>query len=221
MTWSGTGTDFAALVRENSPYDMRINVYGFYDIAREIGIKFWDLDRGRYDVRIGGDTDDDGRIDGDAEVMSFTMDKRGDELRFTMPSRKLMALEVSQRETLPPVLNPLPDIAVVRDDIEFARELPSAGHGTAVSVMVHNIGGEKTGAFTVALSVVRSDSRRIIDKVRFPGLDAPRDFKPKREAIALSGFVPEGAGSIVISVDPENEIDEIFEGNNEVVVGVE
>ena len=221
VTWSDTGTDFAALVRENSPDGMRINVYGFYDSPREIGIRFWDLDRGSYEVRIGSDTDDDGRINGETNVISFTMDKRGDELRFTLPSRKLVALEVTQREAFPPVLNPLPDIAVVRDDIEFARDLPSAGHGTALSVMVHNIGGEKTGAFTVALSVIRGESRRIIDKVRFPGLGAPRDFKPKREAIALSGFVPEGAESIVVSVDPENEVDEIFEGNNEVVVGVE
>ena len=221
VSWSGTGTDFAALIRENTPTSMRINVYGFYDSDREIGVRFWDLERGVYSVKIGADADDDGKVDGDTPALTFTKDKRGDELRFTLPTRQCVAIEVAQGEKLPPLTGPLPDIAVVRDDVVFARGLPASGHGTALSVMVHNIGGEKTGSFTVTLSVSKGGARRVVDAVRFPGLDAPHDFRPKREPVALSGFVPEGADCIVITVDPGNTVDEIFEGNNEVIVKVE
>ena len=221
VTWENTGTDFAALVRANSPKGMRINVYSFYAEDRNIGIRFWDIERGEYTVRIGHDTNEDGFIDGSADEMKFVMDKRGDELRFTLPPETLLAIEVNQISEYEPLSEPLPDIACVRQDVEFARGLPKAGHGTAVSVMIHNIGGKETGPFAITLFEVVNDRRKAIDTVRFPGLDAPHDFKPRTEAVALAGFLQKDAQSIVISVDQLNEVDEIYEGNNEVEITVE
>lgn len=217
ISWADAGTNYAALVRENSPDAMRISVYSFTDAPHETGIRFWELERGTYEVRLGPDTDDDGHIDGDATTVPFTMDKRGDEVRITLPSRRLMAIEITQTGTLPPVEAPLPDMAIVPEDVEFARELPAAGHGTALSAMVHSIGGTATGAFRVSLFEERSGKRRLIDSVRFPGLDAPHGFEPKREPVALAGYVNPGAVTVIIAIDPENGVDEINEQNNEAV----
>ena len=217
ISWVDAGTDYAALVRENSSSAMRISVYNFADAPHETGIRFWELARGTYEVRLGADSDDDGRIDGEAVTVPFTMDKRGDEVRLTLPSHRLTAIEISQTASLPPVVGPLPDMAIVHEDVEFARDIPVAGHGTALSAMVHSIGGKETGAFRVSLFEERNGNRRLIDSVRFPGLDAPHDFEPKREPVALAGFVNPGAEALKIAIDPENGVDEINERNNEVV----
>jgi len=221
VSWTGSGTDFAALVRESSPKGMRINVYSFYNDGRETGIRFWDLDRGEYTVRIGGDSNDDGFIDGNANELTFVMKKRGDELIFSLPSRRLIVIEVDQTGDTAPADKPLSDIAFVRDDIEFARSLQGAGQGVAISVLIHNIGGKETGPFSVILYETRNGRRRAIDTVRFPGLEAPHDFRPRTEPVALAGFISEVSESIVICADPSHEVDEIYEGNNEVEVTLE
>ena len=40
-----------------------------------------------------------------------------------------IAIEVTQREKMPYLSGPLPDIMVVSDDLVIARGLPTAGHG--------------------------------------------------------------------------------------------
>jgi len=217
VSWVDTGSDFAALVREHSPGGLRLSVYSFYDAERNVGIRFWDLERGSYTVRMGVDSDDDGFIDGPAETGTFVMDKRGDVFRFVLPPGKLLSIEVRQDEKHPPPGSPLPDIAFTRRDVDFARGLPVPGHGTALSVLVHNIGGKHTGPFSVMLGELTAEGEyRLIDSVRFPGLEAAHDFVPKTEPIALAGYVSAKAERLVVEADPADEIDEIYEGNNRV-----
>lgn len=218
ITWTGLGSDFAALVREHTPKGMHLSIVGFHEAPRTAGIRFWDLDRGEYEFRYGPDIDDDGRVDGVPAVIPFTASKRGDGVTFILEPGKPLAVEVAQVSSLPPVDGPLSDIAFTIRDVAFARNDPTPGHGVALSVMVHNIGGRDTGPFTVTLSEIVNGNRRVIDTVIFPGLDAPLDFKPRTEPVALAGFVSANADAIVISADPENRVDEIYEGNNEVVV---
>ncbi|MHB9028489.1 MAG: hypothetical protein ACYC9O_06955, partial [Candidatus Latescibacterota bacterium] len=218
VTWKNTGSDFAALVRENSPKGLRMSVAGFYGRDKEVGVRFWDLERGEYDFRYGPDANDDGFIDNPVQVVPFTLNKRGDEVRFNLPDGKPLAVEVVQTRALPPPDGPLADIAFTRSDVEFARELPKAGRGAAVSVLVHSIGGKATGPFTITLSEEKGGQRRILDTVLFPGLEAPSDFKPKTEAATLAGFITPNAERLIITADTENRVNEVFEGNNAVVI---
>jgi len=221
ISWTNTGSDFAALVRDNSPKSIRINVYSFYEKNRDVGIRFWDIEPGEYSIHAGTDKDNDGNIDGEADEFPFTMNKRGDTFIFTLPPSKPLAIEVVQTKQLPRKTGPLPDIAFTVDDVSFARSMPVSGHGTSMSVLLHNIGGKHTGPITINLTEVRKNGDiNIIDSVCFPGMDAPHDFLPKTEPIALAGYVSKFAEKLVITVDPDNEIDELYEKNNSVVIPV-
>ena len=128
---------------------------------------------------------------------------------------------MTQTKQLSRKTSPLPDIAFTKDDVSFARNLLVYGHGTSMSVLLHNIGGKHTGPITINLSeICKNGDIKIIDSVCFSGIDAPHDFLPKTEPVALAGYVSKLAEKLVITVDPDNEIDELYEKNNSVEIPV-
>jgi hypothetical protein len=218
ISWKDTGTDYAALIRHSSPDEKRISVFSFYDQPREVGILFWDLGRGEYEIRIGADNNDDGRMDGPPEiVLPFTMNKRGDEARFDLPPRQLSLIEVQQINALPPEEGPLPDIGVSRADIPDDISI-AAGTSVEIPVAIHNIGASETGPFKVALLAVHERSVTEITAAEAVSIPAPHDFESKTQTVTLAGDIPERTTEIRILCDPENIVDEIYERNNTITV---
>ncbi len=96
-----------------------------------------------------------------------------------------------------------------KGDIAFRLDVPNGVYNVWATV-----GDEEWTRHD--MNIEAEGRRRAIDTVRFPGLEAPHDFRPRTEPIALAGFISEGSEIIVICADPSNEVDEIYEGNNEV-----
>ena len=103
------------------------------------------------------------------------------------------------------------------DDIYLRPDLAASGvriEGDAVIGAVHNIGSADAGAFEVRLV---DSAGKLQQRVEVPGLAAPLDCVPRRKEFRFSGVAGELLGWSV-TVDPDDRIVEIFEGNNRLLL---
>ncbi|MFC1509273.1 hypothetical protein ACFL60_06265 [Candidatus Omnitrophota bacterium] len=63
LSWEGFGTDYGALVFENSRKSMKAMAYSYSDRTMDGNIQVWALEHGRYRITVGTDTDGDRTID--------------------------------------------------------------------------------------------------------------------------------------------------------------
>jgi hypothetical protein len=112
-----------------------------------------------------------------------------------------MVLELEQVERL--------DAITARPDLAITSREIAAEHGS-ISGVVHNIGGMEAPAFTVALVDAEGNVRA---RQQVGPLAAPLNLEPKRAQFRFEGL-SENVGGWAVQADPENEVAEIFEGNN-------
>jgi len=207
VSWSDPDPDIARLVSAADDTTVRFNLYNFGAVTRRMTARFWRIPDGEFTLKVGEDSDDDGLIDPGKGLLhqSKLSLRRFGTAEIEVPARRNIAvsLELVKARKRPAAL---PDLAVHPvKDIKLA--------GDALAVTVHNIGDAPAADFTVeALDA----AGKVIDRKVARSLAAPLDFVPKTVAVTLN--VPGGKYAAVV-VDRGNAIAEIYEGNNEAVLG--
>lgn len=184
------------------------NVYNFSDTPVDASLRVWRLEKGRYELRMGPDRDDDGLIDaaggGKPEVTrSETVDLvRFSTIPISVPSRENTVLIL---ERTAPVEQPeaLPDLAIGPNDVVLDTD-------GSVRVVVHNIGAAPAQSAEVALV---DPEGRVVESHAIVALDTPRTkLRPQRTEIRFAAKGASKGWSVVL--DPENRLEEILEDNN-------
>jgi hypothetical protein len=79
--------------------------------------------------------------------------------------------------------------------------------------VVHNIGAQATGRFTVRAT---SGGKTLWDRRDVASLDAPTDLHPRRTEYRLENLREHERQAVLIELDPGDAIPEITEANNRV-----
>ena len=201
VTWEGLGDDYAAAVVSNRKDHLKVFVYNFRREPMSGLMRVWRLDHGRYEVTLGPDADEDNIMDAAASTRTLELAK-ADAVPLELAPRSVTVIEARQVEELPSIFT-RPDLAIA------AREV-TVGDGQ-VEVILHNIGGAEATNVRVALV---SESGERIAETTVASIAAPLDLEPKRIPVTVEIARPVAPGWLVI-VDPDNAIEEIYEGNNE------
>lgn len=205
-SWEGFGTDYAALVLRARPDRFKTLIYNFRDEPLEGRVRLWTLDHGRYRLTLGPDNSGDENADEIAREETLTI-ARATPVALTLPPQTVMVLELEQLEGLEDIR--------ARPDLAISSRTLTVADGVLTGT-VHNIGGGDAPQFTVVLLAADGVER---GRQTLGPLAAPVDLEPKRVEFRFDVGEADVRDWRVI-VDPENEIAEIFEGNNEAVYGV-
>lgn len=217
VSWDVPHTDFGALVYNADRRHTRVWVYNFADGTTTMGLRLWRLDPGVYDVLTGEILEPDvghvRRYHWNVEPRQFRYLRRGDTLYVDVPSGKPTAVDVRMREALEvPAL--APDLALAERDLYFERK----GDRTDLRAVVHNVGSAPARDIEVALSVASGPGVVTIVGARtISVLESPDDLHPRTADVVFEDIPPGTAYRV--AVDPDNEIDELYKGNNAAVAG--
>lgn len=205
VSWSGFGTDYAALVHEATPSRFRAAIYNFSSSALDGQARFWSLDDGQYVLRLGPDADGDHHIDaGQTATRKLTID-RGEPLSVHLPSHQVTVIEL--------------ELLRSHGDAQDRADLALSPLDTEVSAgiirgVAHNIGRQSAHAVVLLLDPAGVERGR----VDLGLLSAPEDLVPVRVAWSFnapSDLTSEATGWTVV-LEPDITAREIYRGNNSV-----
>ncbi len=179
VTWVTEDTDFAALVRTADDHRLKLTVHSFKDRPARLGMRLWQLVRGRYELVSGpeGETPSGLRVV-ESTSRTFDLRHRGQTEFIEVPPGKSCAVDIRLIEAAPPA-DALPDLAVGRNAVTFAS---SGDKPVAVTVRVHNIGAADAGPGRVSLSSDVPGSNPLAE-APVPPIPAPNDLLAKYEDV--------------------------------------
>ena len=199
VTWNNVTQDFAALVGPHDRQSVKVWVYSFSPQDLQARIRFWQLDPGRYRLQVRPDHNFDSLPDGGPlQTLEFDCTERLTERTFSLPSRRLSLLDVTQLEALPRAESLRPDIALTGRDIELPDE-PAVGAESQGTLTLHNIGSADATDIEVELRITpAAGGTAHIIKRGMDKLDWPRDLTPSRHTIPFT-WTPRESGTHRIS----------------------
>lgn len=200
VSWSGFGTDYGALVTENTQSKLSALVYSYSVKPMEGSMRVWNLDHGRYTLKVGIDANGDNVMDAVDRTETLELAK-ADSISITLKPKAVTVITLEQVEKLDPIYTRA-DLAIAARDV--------IQDGMIVHGDIHNIGSKAADSFKIA---VVNNSGIVVAEETVAGVEAPLDLVPKtvQFRIQVPG-VPEKGWKLV--VDPDNVIPEIYEGNN-------
>jgi hypothetical protein len=223
VTWRDVGPDFTALVRSSHARGLSVWLYSSAEKRIQPTARFWRLEPGDYELRIGFDADADGTVEaGYGQQVAFTYARRLDGARFYLPPRRLCLVEVTQLRERPARVGLRPDLALSPRDIVLRPQV-AAGESCAGEATVHNIGA--AAAADVELEVraapISSDGE-MVHRETLAELPAPLDLRPKT-ATADFTWTPPSRGRYLVEavVRSAADVPEIYSGNNRASIEVE
>jgi len=208
VTYEDTTKNFAAMVGEQSEKDLTLWIYSFLSEDREVGIRPWRLQvGGTYELTVGPDTDENWEMDEAGTANEFVLEHRGDSVRFNLPSRQLQVVQVKQ--TKAPVAQPkcLPDLGISDEDVFWVNE-------QELAVRVHNIGSQSASNIRVELLAIEEDEKKKVGEAVISYLDSPLTLDPQTKLVSFLVEEELRDTSLVVTIDPDDEIYEITERNN-------
>jgi hypothetical protein len=200
VSYEGLGGDFAALVLEQGKERLKVAMINLRDQPREGAFRVWQLDHGKYELRVGPDLNDDGEFDAVERTNTLEL-ARMDAVPVSLPPRKLTIYELRQVEKL--------DDLYARADLAMSAE-DIVNNGKTLKITVHNIGSKAAKKIVVAAV---DASGKVLAKSSIASLEAPLDLMPRTATVELPAA---NAGKIVL--DPDLAIPEITRLNNTVSV---
>ena len=212
MTFRETSRDIAFMNLVSSPTHSKLILYNFESQSETVHLNLWNLELGaEHSVVVGVDNQDDDEIDEVIQKFSYRHLHRGDAIRFDVPSKKPVVVEI--RQVAPGARRPdrIVDLAMAAEDIEYRNG--------KIQVTIHNIGNKDCGPFSVEVwNGARGEGTRV-ERFEVDGLGAPNDLEPRRIRRELPWTSPGDAGEndpvrITVVLDPENVYQEITERNN-------
>jgi len=204
VSWDNPDPDIARLVGYADGENLKINLYNFKLEPQEITMRLFRVAKGEYQLEIGKDSNDDGEIDSDEDILrseKLTL-SRFSTVKLEIPSEENIVVQLKLLKKLDRP-DTLPDLA-----IDATRDVKQSND--KLTVTVHNIGDGD--AKDVAITVLGKNGKVIAEKI-IPSVKAPIDLIPKTESVEFN-ITKNGWDQIVI--DRDNKIEEIFEENNQV-----
>ena len=193
VSYRGLGESVAALVTMNQPQRLSVTLFNTDPKPREITMRLWQIQPGRYTLQRGPDAQD-------------VALERGDPVQVTLPPRVTYVVDLKALDAKPAPRSPRPDLAVAAAEVK--KDL-NAGHAI---VLVHNVG--LAPARDVLVRLVDSKTGAAMDEQTIPRLDAPLDLNPRLARLQFPNVDTAPHGRLRVVVDPENAIDEADERNN-------
>lgn len=204
VSWSGFGTDYAALVATNRREALKVLLYNLADRELAGQARLWRLEHGQFRLRYGLDRDGDDQIDELLREETLTLG-RGSRLDLTLPARETAVLELTLLEGLDD-LRLRPDLAI--SERELTRD------GNRLRVLVHNLGAAASDPTDVVLV---DPAGQVLSRAPLPAL-GPADLSSTVATVELTWPPASPAGCRVV-VDPEDVVAEIDEDNNHAPCG--
>lgn len=187
VTWNNVSKDFAALVGHHDSRSVKVWAYSVAPKSEQPGIRFWQLEPGRYRLKVLPDGDFDGKPDGDPfQTIDLDCLERLTEQDFTLPPRQLCLLEVAQLEALASDDTLQPDVALTSRDIEIL-DAPKVGAECRGRVILHNIGSAEATAIRIDLKITPANDHLPYTITRSVGkLSWPDDLTARRHAVEFT-----------------------------------
>ncbi|MBI4024119.1 MAG: hypothetical protein HY360_04005 [Verrucomicrobia bacterium] len=203
VSWLNSGDNFAGLFLENDRKHLRVLLYNFEPKPKRMQARVWQLENGRYQVRVGPDANGDDRMDQPTQKFETDL-SRGAAVEFDLPPGKPCVVEIQQLQAGADNIANRPDLAISAADV---RALPDQ---LQVEVTVHNIGSVEAKNVVVRLV---GQKKETLGEAVIPSLAAPNDLTPKTAVVSIP-LRENTDGKLAVLVDPDNRIPEITEDNN-------
>jgi hypothetical protein len=206
VTWEAPDTEFAALVVASSAERLRVWIYSFHDETMTYGLRLWKLAPGLYEAVHGEILPGEGPNHryGWSEPEPFTFRRKLDTYRVEVPPRVPYAVDLRlvERVEMP---GTAPDPAIGPGDVQ------RTGDGT-IRVTVHNLGSAACSEGVDVMLVPGTEPGGVPEvRARTGLLPAPK-LESIAEVVSLDDPAP--GQSLRIVLDPDDEIAELYEGNN-------
>jgi hypothetical protein len=203
VSWQGLDDDAAAIVLTASPQKLLVATYNFADHPRNVQMRVWELEPGRYRLHEGLDNDHDDRRDRTVATRDVVLE-RGSVVDIDLPPQRSELIEMEQLERRPG-RELLPDLAVGDGDLFYDKATDR------LKVVVHNIGS--SAAESVVVRFEDPAGNILADRI-IPRLDAPLDLQPKSATVWLGQPLLHPVAGITVRIDPEHRLQEITDENN-------
>jgi len=204
VSWEGFGTHYAALVLRASRDELKVLLYNFTERPLRGRMRSWTLDHGEYRLRVGPDANGDDELDRAVREKQLEV-LRATAIPLTLPPKAVTVVALRQVRRL--------DDERRRADLALSPGEVRA-EGGVVHGVAHNIGSRRVDSFDAALI---DDQGRVRARKTLGPLVAPLDLVPRRMPFTLEGLPTSSKGWSVV-LDPQDQIPEIFEGNNQVAL---
>lgn len=192
VSYEGFSPEFAGLVLDDAPEFLRWAGFNFEPAPQEGLLRVWNLVPGKYEVKMGADSDGDDRIDGIPAAVTMEL-KRFESIPVRLPVREIFVIEARCIQKDIP-LSERCDLAVSAEEISRA--------GAKLSCAVYNLGNRPTGPFTVALS---DASGRQLARAEHAGLDSAGGLET-RKALFVFDNAPAATGMTISVSGPAKEV---------------
>lgn len=212
VTWEVPDTDFAGLVVAGTDKRLRTWVYSFHDQPVRMGLRIWRLTPGVYaashgEIMKGESTN---LRYGWSDPEEFTYRRRLDTYYVNVPPRKAYAIDLR-------LVRPIDVPATAPDAALAGRDLAMPSPGTLTAV-IHSIGSDRIPALVAALETQdEASSWKRIARQSIGEMPAP-GFDPVTETVTFTDVPPAKTYRVVL--DPDGQLDELYEGNNIAVLSV-
>jgi len=207
VTWDVPDTDFAALVVASTDKRLRTWVYSFHDEPVRMGLRIWRLTPGVYAAVHGEIMPGEGGGNmryGWSDPDRFTFRRRLDTYYVNVPPHKPYCIDLRLVQPIE-VSATAPDAAIADRDVA----MPFPGTLTAI---VHSVGSEPMNSMLVTLEAKDdAGSWKRVAEQQTGELAAP-DFDPITQTMTFENVPAATAYRVVL--DPDHELDELYEGNN-------
>ncbi len=172
--------------------------------AQKATMTGWNVQPGRWRMRIGADRDGDGRIDGRAQEREVAFERSGSvPVEFAPRQGTVIEMERVAAAAVPVELRA--DLGIGRGDVRI--------DGDAVEVTVHSLGHVDAPAGMVVLEDARG---RELARAALPALAAPADLQPRTATVRLSMPAGMRRDELQVVVRAEGEVAEVTQANNRV-----
>lgn len=202
IKWEGLGKNFAALVLKNSNHFIKVALYNFNTMPISGYMRLTNIEHGHYHIQQGIDENQNLSINQYKSSTKLEL-LRYDKIRLTLEPNKVHIVEIKQLKKLKPIYQ--------RADLAISPRETKIHKGTLTGT-VHNIGSTSAKSFVVALINGKGE---IVTKKKIASLDAPLDLWPRK--LKFNFKLPKHySKKWSIAIDPNDQIPEIYEGNNNV-----
>jgi hypothetical protein len=175
-----------------------------------MGLRPWRLLPGRYVIKAGEP------VPGEKEVQQrytwsqpreVTHLRKGEPIWVEIPPHKEWVVDLRLREEIERPAR-LCDLAIGAHDVERS--------GDDVHLTIHNIGNNPSAKFAVTLQRKRQDKWQDITRADAKPMGEIKEFVPVRQELVLKGSGDLSNATLRVVLDPDNQIDELYELNNSI-----
>lgn len=208
VTWETPDINFAAVVTENATTRLRVRLYNFHSTSTRMGLRPWRLVPGMYVLNTGepvaGERPIQQRYTWTSPVEINHL-HRGTPIYIDVPPKKEWVVDLRLRQSIPRS-EKLADLAIGRDDVRL--------EGNRLHVNVHNIGGDRSGPFDVAVETKEGDHWSQVRRVSIDALPSITNLEPVTRHVVFDLDETTLKRDCRVVVDPDQQVDELYELNN-------